>query len=281
MNAEIQTEELKALELGVLRYIHRKCRENGLRYYLMFGTLLGAVRHKGFIPWDDDIDIAMTRPDFKKLMDLAEADQDSPYKVVSMFNVKDFSFPLAKMVDTRTRLVQYGAVGTHEKLGVYVDIFLIDAVPDDEEEYRAYLKRAKFAKRVWYLSQRRFMLRRGQLAKDICVGLASLPFKLRSSYAMAKKMDETCAAYAEADTRREGVVLMVDEQDASTLTRAQWADTVELEFEGERFTAVSCWDEMLRRTYGDYMQLPPPEQRVSIHDFKVYWRDGAAKPSRS
>lgn len=281
MNAEIQTEELKALELGVLRYIHRKCRKNGLRYYLMFGTLLGAVRHKGFIPWDDDIDIAMTRPDFKKLMDLAEADQDSPYKVVSMFNVKDFSFPLAKMVDTRTRLVQYGAVGTHEKLGVYVDIFLIDAVPDDEEEYRAYLKRAKFAKRVWYLSQRRFMLRRGQLAKDICVGLASLPFKLRSSYAMAKKMDETCAAYAEADTRREGVVLMVDEQDASTLTRAQWADTVELEFEGERFTAVSCWDEMLRRTYGDYMQLPPPEQRVSIHDFKVYWRDGAAKPSRS
>ncbi len=281
MNAEIQTEELKALELGVLRYIHRKCRENGLRYYLMFGTLLGAVRHKGFIPWDDDIDIAMTRPDFKKLMDLAEADQDSPYKVVSMFNVKDFSFPLAKMVDTRTRLVQYGAVGTHEKLGVYVDIFLIDAVPDDEEEYRAYLKRAKLAKRVWYLSQRRFMLRRGQLAKDICVGLASLPFKLRSSYAMAKKMDETCAAYAEADTRREGVVLMVDEQDASTLTRAQWADTVELEFEGERFTAVSCWDEMLRRTYGDYMQLPPPEQRVSIHDFKVYWRDGAAKPSRS
>ena len=281
MNAEIQTEELKALEMDVLRYIHRKCRENGLRYYLMFGTLLGAVRHKGFIPWDDDIDIAMTRPDFKKLMDLAEADQDSPYKVVSMFNVKDFSFPLAKMVDTRTRLVQYGAVGTHEKLGVYVDIFLIDAVPDDEEEYRASLKRAKLAKRVWYFSQRRFMLRRGQLAKDICVGLASLPFKLRSSYAMAKKMDETCAAYAEADTRREGVVLIVDEQDASTLTRAQWADTVELEFEGERFTAVSCWDEMLRRTYGDYMQLPPPEQRVSIHDFKVYWRDGAAKPSRS
>jgi phosphorylcholine metabolism protein LicD len=281
VNAEIQTEELKALELGVLRYIHRKCRENGLRYYLMFGTLLGAVRHKGFIPWDDDIDIAMTRPDFKKLMDLAEADQDSPYKVVSMFNVKDFSFPLAKMVDTRTRLVQYSAVGTHEKLGVYVDIFLIDAVPDIEEEYRAYLDRAKAAKHAWYLAQRRFMLRRGQLAKDICVGLASLPFKLRSSYAMAKKMDETCAAYAGADTKREGVVMMVDKQDASTLTRAQWADTVELEFEGERFTAVSCWDEMLRRTYGDYMQLPPPEQRVSIHDFKVYWRDGATKPSRS
>ena len=113
------------------------------------------------------------------------------------------------------------------------------------------------------------------------MGLASLPFKLRSSYAMAKKMDETCAAYAGADTKREGVVMMVDKQDASTLTRAQWADTVELEFEGERFTAVSCWDEMLRRTYGDYMQLPPPEQRVSIHDFKVYWRDGAAKSSRS
>lgn len=279
MSEMIQTEELKALELDVLRYIRSVCEKNSLRYYLMFGTLIGAVRHKGFIPWDDDVDIAMTRQDFMKLIELAEADRESPYKVVSLFNVKDFAFPLAKMVDTRTQLVQYGAVGTHEKLGVYVDIFLIDAVPGDEKEFHAYISRVKSAKRAWYLSQRRFMLRRGKAAKDICMALVSLPFKIRSPYALAKKMDEIAAAYAQSDTNRAGVVLAVDKVTASILTREQWEDTVEVEFEGERFTAVACWDELLRRTYGDYMQLPPPEQRVSVHDFKAFWRKRALKPS--
>ena len=121
MGAEICTDELKKLELAVLCYIREKCRENGLRYYMMYGTLIGAVRHKGFIPWDDDVDIAMFREDFMRLMHAVAADKESPYEVVSMYNVPDFAFPLAKVVDTRTSLVQHGVIGTHEKLGAYVD----------------------------------------------------------------------------------------------------------------------------------------------------------------
>ena len=77
METEIRTEELKQLELGVLCYIRDKCIENGLKYYLMYGTLIGAIRHKGFIPWDDDVDIAMFRADFMKLMAAVQADTGS------------------------------------------------------------------------------------------------------------------------------------------------------------------------------------------------------------
>ena len=120
METEIRTEELKQLELGVLCYIRDKCRENGLKYYLMYGTLIGAVRHKGFIPWDDDVDIAMFRADFMKLLSAIGADTGSHYAVLSMYNVPDYPFSLAKVVDTRTRLVQHGVIGTHEKLGPHM-----------------------------------------------------------------------------------------------------------------------------------------------------------------
>ena len=176
METEIRTEELKQLELGVLCYIRDKCRENGLKYYLMYGTLIGAVRHKGFIPWDDDVDIAMFRADFMKLLSAIGADTGSHYAVLSMYNVPDYPFSLAKVVDTRTRLVQHGVIGTHEKLGAYVDIFLIDAVPDDDRAYDQLVRRVRTCSRRCYLSQRKLVLRKGQLVKDLCLALVSLPY---------------------------------------------------------------------------------------------------------
>ena len=275
MGAEICTDELKKLELAVLCYIREKCRENGLRYYMMYGTLIGAVRHKGFIPWDDDVDIAMFREDFMRLMHAVAADKESPYEVVSMYNVPDFAFPLAKVVDTRTSLVQHGVIGTHEKLGAYVDVFIIDAVPDDEEEYRALQNRVRAWNRRWYMSKRKIVLRKGQLLKDVCAALASLPYKLRTAMQNVRQLDRICAAYAGAETKRASVLLFAQKIDESTLTKEEWENTAYVEFEGETFSTVACWDKLLRRTYGDYMQLPSTEERVSIHSFDVFWKEQA------
>ena len=277
MEKEIRTEELKQLELGVLCYIRDKCRENGLKYYLMYGTLIGAVRHKGFIPWDDDVDIAMFREDFMKLLAAVEADRDSHYAVLSMYNVADYPFSLAKVVDTRTRLEQHGVIGTHERLGAYVDIFLIDAVPDDEDAYRALVRRVRACSRRCYLSQRKLVLRKEQLLKDLCMALVSLPCKLCPAPRAIRKLDRVSSAYEGTPTRRAGIFMDTFNQTESTLTREQWAGTVEMEFEGERFTAPACWDELLRRTYGDYMQLPPKEQQVTHHDFDITWREPEAE----
>ena len=194
METEIRTEELKQLELGVLCYIRDKCIENGLKYYLMYGTLIGAIRHKGFIPWDDDVDIAMFRADFMKLMAAVQADTGSHYEVLSMYNVPDYPFSLAKVVDTRTRLVQHGVIGTHERLGAYVDIFLIDAVPDDDRAYDQLVRRVRTCSRRCYLSQRKLVLRKGQLVKDLCLALVSLPYKLFCPASKAiRKLDRVSA----------------------------------------------------------------------------------------
>ena len=248
METEIRTEELKQLELGVLCYIRDKCRENGLKYYLMYGTLIGAVRHKGFIPWDDDVDIAMFRADFMKLLSAIGADTGSHYAVLSMYNVPDYPFSLAKVVDTRTRLVQHGVIGTHEKLGAYVDIFLIDAVPDDDRAYDQLVRRVRTCSRRCYLSQRKLVLRKGQLVKDLCLALVSLPYKLFCPVPKAiRKLDRVSASYESNPTKRAGIFMDTFNQKESTLTREQWADTVEMEFEGEEFTAPACYDELLRR----------------------------------
>ena len=190
-----------------------------------------------------------------------------------MYNVPDYPFSLAKVVDTRTRLVQHGVIGTHEKLGAYVDIFLIDAVPDDDRAYDQLVRRVRTCSRRCYLSQRKLVLRKGQLVKDLCLALVSLPYKLFCPVPKAiRKLDRVSASYESNPTKRAGIFMDTFNQKESTLTREQWADTVEMEFEGEEFTAPACYDELLRRTYGDYMQLPPKEQQVTHHDFDITWR---------
>ena len=159
-----------------------------------------------------------------------------------------------------------------------MDIFLIDAVPDDDRAYDQLVRRVRTCSRRCYLSQRKLVLRKGQLVKDLCLALVSLPYKLFCPASKAiRKLDRVSASYESNPTKRAGIFMDTFNQKESTLTREQWADTVEMEFEGEEFTAPACYDELLRRTYGDYMQLPPKEQQVTHHDFDITWREREAE----
>ena len=129
-----------------------------------------------------------------------------------------------------------------------MDIFLIDAVPDDDRAYDQLVRRVRTCSRRCYLSQRKLVLRKGQLVKDLCLALVSLPYKLFCPASKAiRKLDRVSAAYESTPTKRAGIFMDTFNQKESTLTREQWADTVEMEFEGEEFTAPACYDELLRR----------------------------------
>lgn len=125
----LSEQEIKKVELDALLYIRKICQQYHLRYYLAWGTLLGAVRHKGFIPWDDDIDIMMPRSDYERLLELVPSLRHSYYKILSNPKNEDYYYTHAKMIDTRTLCVE-NDLQTIQNMGIWVDIFPLDGMPD-------------------------------------------------------------------------------------------------------------------------------------------------------
>lgn len=269
---EIDAKEIKQIEFNILKYFAKFCEEHELSYYLMFGTLIGAIRHKGFIPWDDDIDVAMPRTDYLKLIELLNLKGNDQYKLISCNNVSEYNMPLAKIVDTRTILIQKGAIGNVRDLGVYIDVFIIDKLPNDMLERKRFFKRMKWERFKWYLSKRDFIFRKGSYFKDICMAIVSVPFKCRSAYSRCIKMDHMASRYSSIEAKDQTVLLFAALPEETALKTEEWNSIVKVEFEGELFSATAYYDKHLRNIYGNYMVPPTKENQVNAHDFVAYWK---------
>ena len=128
MNRLLTIDEIKQTELSILDYIDSVCKQHNVRYYLAYGTLLGAIRHKGFIPWDDDIDIYMLRSDYDRFIQLLSAEKENHYSLLSIYNDSDYFYEFAKVVDNRTSINANNLKAMRNE-GVWVDIFPLDNVP--------------------------------------------------------------------------------------------------------------------------------------------------------
>ncbi len=265
---KIELEELKDVVYSIFCSFADFCDENGLRYYLFGGTLLGAVRHKDFIPWDDDIDVCMPRPDYEKFIDLT---RNSPWK---HYEVKQYTQTFIKMVDNRTvfyeRLVK-------DKLRVesaFIDIFPIDGVADDIAERRKHFGRMSKLIRVlnyricdWkkMFAEAKEKNKRTKLKMMTLSAIASLaPVSF-----IQKKIDGVAQTFRYEDSKKIGVsVWGWGEKDV--LDKAESEKRVKLPLRDREFWCQGCYIESLTKKYGDYMQVPPPEQRPQFHG-EVYW----------
>ena len=250
--------ELRQIQIGILDEVHQYCEAHGLRYFLSSGTLIGAVRHKGYIPWDDDIDIYMPRKDYEQF--LREFKGSEQFKLLNPAKEPHYYYTFAKVVDTRTLMIEDETEGF--EIGVYMDIFPVDYVTDNLQE----------RERVFKLKKLLYKIRRCKISN-------SNPLQSRLAYIVYKYLPLS-VKQIERKIRR----LIVLEEPTHTVCNmteagpkikgcfpaADIATSIDIEFEGKLYKTMVGYKDYLERTYGDYMTLPPVEQRVT-HKFEAYW----------
>ena len=258
----ISLDELRSIQLDLLQKIACFCENNGLRYFLCGGTLIGAIRHKGFIPWDDDIDIAMPRPDYDRFISTFNQPHNY-YQVVNLNNNLDYAYAFAKVFDNRTIMNELHYPGN--TFGVFIDVFPADGVKD-VSQIRKIMLLHKFLN-----TKRANYYKRSMLKKIINTfgKLLLLPF---SAHQIATWMDNEARRYAFGSLPMAGVIVnplglgeMVD--------KSVFDSDIYQEFEGRQYRIPIGYDKWLRSIYGDYMQLPPEEHRVTHHTFEAWWKD--------
>lgn len=263
---EIKLEELKVIQLDVLQAIHDFCQNNEIIYSLACGTALGAVRHKGYIPWDDDIDIYLLRDDYNKL--LQSYPKGGRYQLISMERNGEWDRPYAKAYDSSTVFDEnyYCSV----KIGVGIDVYPVDYVPEDFDEWKRFDNRRRRWQKYLIMKQIRFNKER-PASKNFFILLAKtmlLPFSRRT---ISKFIDSRIKVYNSIGGQWvfESAQGMIQK---NRFNKKVFEQTIPVEFEDRKFMLFKDYDEYLKNGYGDYMKLPPVEKRVAHHSYKAYWK---------
>ena len=274
----LSQEEIKKIELDVLRELDRVCAEHGLTYFLAYGTLIGALRHEGFIPWDDDIDVVMPRDDYEALFRLCRAGALADrYKLVS-YRDRTSIYPFFKLVDTRTR-AEETFIDEERALGLWVDIFPLERVRLSDPRMRRV--RAKAARLVRWRSLAATDPRYATSGAAKLVKRVIHPATRRlDPYRIAAKADALARganlkdASAQDDDIRY-VLLVDDHMDRNTLEPRSLFPAARAVFEVETYPVPAEAAQVLTDYYGDWERIPPAEERPPAHLRAVTWAEGA------
>lgn len=281
---KISVDEMKSVELNILIDVASFCEEHGLRYYLCGGTLLGAIRHGGFIPWDDDIDIIMPRPDYMKFVTEYNK-RESPYRVNSIITRKDWYSTYADVEDVRTIKIN-GNFNHSEQHGINIDLFPTDGSPDDESERKKFwfinnmltriatLSVLKFSVSKYYADQDksfssvRTILRTG--IKFLGIPIAKL---ICNIFNLNQIVTNRAMKYDVDKSQYIGVSTFPHYGYKECVKGASFLKPNKRLFEGKYFNTPDNYDEYLSNLYGDYMTPPSKGSQQSHHKFEAYWKE--------
>lgn len=262
---KINLETLKKLQLDILEFVDKFCREKNINYWLNCGTLLGAIRHKGYIPWDDDVDLGMLRDDYDKFRKEFNESSDR-YKFVCIENSPNFYVPFGKVCDTKTVLYEPDEKGF--KSSVCIDVFVYDNAPDDDLALNKMFDKRDRLRRAYYL-QNGQNSNNGSGFKKIAKKMRYFFYKHFFSKRFLQKLIINSKKYSNKETSRVGNFTGYDRMSCD---KKVFSSFIDVEFEGRYFKAPVGYDEWLKSYYGDYMKLPPEEKRVSHHHFVAYFK---------
>lgn len=245
--------------LDLLLEIDRVCKKHGLRYFLMYGSLLGAIRHKGFIPWDDDVDIIMFRKDYDVLTKLGE-EFTAPYFLQTPETDPNFCNSIIKLRNSNTCFFSKYHGYRKFNSGLLIDVFpLEDAMPETEEARWDEINQLNILNSLWLKMPSPYKTRH-----DIDRIAKYSNIDCRANLA---RINEIATMYNDPSTKYVGqLVNTVYSFDREMFLRESFDNTIYADFEGLKLPIPAGYDQILKTTYGDYMEFPPAEKRGSWHE---------------
>ncbi len=252
-------EKIKSLELEILIELDRICKAYDIKYTLAYGTLIGAIRHRGFIPWDDDIDVFMLREDLLKLREICKTELNERFFYQNHETDKEYYYLFDKIrlngtIFKETYLSKYNI---HH--GVYLDIFPVDKLPDDLREIKKQYRRYRIYRTV--LNSKYLVLNARHGKKKLAallIRIATFPFPKELFYRMAEK---TAQQNNGKDSKYAGCF-----EDFYIGPESYYTELMDWDFENHKFNVPVHYDELLKKMYGDYMTMPQEKDRHAKHD---------------
>ena len=273
---EMTVKDIQEMSLDILKDVHEFCIENNISYTLYGGTMIGAIRHQGFIPWDDDVDIAMPRPDYQRFLSLYKSKRG--YRLFAS-GTKENYLAFSRVCEMeKTHVINIKLPWANQPTGVWIDIFPLDGAPDDEIKCEKLLKKLRrYWKRTCYSRSAKSSISTAKgfpekaklIVKKIFYNDSFISNeKIVNKYieeASKVKWDET-GHFWNCSYLRYG---MKEYQEMSDYT-----STNLVPFEEQAFCVCNGYDHLMRVKYGDYMMLPPEKSRKSNHALCSYfWKD--------
>lgn len=272
---QMTLQDIQQVCLEILKDVHDFCIKNNIVYTLQGGTLLGAVRHKGFIPWDDDIDIAMPRPDYNRFVKNYHSKHG--YRLFSRERPDSPEVYLAytRVCDMKNTLVDYRNLKwTCVKTGVWIDVFPLDGIEDDNAKRAIHYERMnRMSKISYYL---RYSKRPFSYNSTLRSRIMWLYSQLYSLFYTTEVIDEHISLckqvpYGSTNYYTQSAFLGYGMKECHSLSVMK--RILKIPFEGNMFCVMAGYDIALKEKYGDYLQLPPIENRIKKHGGLYYWTE--------
>lgn len=269
---ELTIQETQQISLEILHTIAKICEEQNLRYALIYGTLIGAVRHKDYIPWDDDVDIMMPRPDYDCLITWLKQ-HIGQYPHLQVFNREtcpEYPYMITRISDDR-----YEIRMENEKpfgMGVFIDIYPYDGMGKTQKEAIQFgMKGDRLSSLCYQATREHFAI---ETTTSLIRKIIKYPVyriaKWMGKDTFQKRLEKLARVKAYDESNYVGCVIWLSWGEKDIFPRKWFDETILAPFGKYQFRIPKYYDEILRHEYGDYMQLPPEKDRIGHHFFKVY-----------
>jgi len=259
----LTSREIQLLELEILKAFDAFAQKHSIVYHIAYGTLLGAIRHKGFIPWDDDIDLLIARPEYERLLDLLEQEEIGPEFTFGSerSRLSSYPYPYAKIYLKNTVVQEKKFDATYQQTPLWIDIFPLDGVSTNRFARRIAFALSDLLRNLLYTaivapSQVRGVQKLAVLLLKPFTRLIGVQRWVHLSRSLARRVPYE-------HTPLVGNLALTAGMEKETIAKAELKETIELEFEGFFFPAPKNHHLFLTQLYGDYMTLPPVEEQKS------------------